>query len=430
MNIVEIINKKLTNKPLTEEEISFTVNGFVSEDSISDEEMTEWLKVVFEFGMNDDETFWYTKALVDSGDSLPLEDRVDKHSTGGIGDKVTLLLLPISMAMGMNMLKMSGRSLGFTGGTIDKFESFDNFNASLSIEEASKQVEKIGAAITGQTPNLTPADGKIYALRDVTGTVNSIPLIAASIMSKKIATGAKYILIDLKVGSGAFIKNMDDAMILGDTMKNIATKYGREVFILMTSMDRPLGQYIGNGAEVKEVIKILTGKSKDEDIYEVILKIATELAMKSKGLTEEETKVLFHEVIDSGQALEAFKELIAAQGGNPEQIHDLSYFTPYYRTVIKTNQAGYVKFNDVSDFGKALLEFGAGRIFKTDKIDHSAGIKIEKTFGEYVERYDTLFTLFSSTEPTEDQLENIKSIFNITKEKIDKENIIIGEIKW
>lgn len=430
MKINEITNKKINNKPLTKEEISYVVDGFVFKKTINDQEMTLWLKAIKDKGMTEEELIYYSESLISSGDVLPLVEMVDKHSTGGIGDKVSIILLPIIMAMDLNILKMSGRGLGFTGGTIDKFESLSGFNTELSIEAAKKQTNKIGGAITGQTPNLTPADGAIYALRDVTNTVDSKPLIAASIMSKKIATGAKYILIDLKVGSGAFVKNLDEAKELGEMMKLIGKAHKREVFILMTSMDRPLGNSIGNAVEIKEAVGFLKNFSKDQDTYDLIKKIATELYKKAKSTTNEVACELFDKVINNGKAFNKLKELVNEQGGNSEELDDLSYFEPKYRTIVKSNADGYVDFKDVSSFGSELLKFKAGRLNKNDEIYHSSGIKIFSNKGDKIEKYNPLYILYSENKPSKDDLENIREIFTISKEKPNKENIILGEITW
>ncbi|BDU67685.1 MAG: pyrimidine-nucleoside phosphorylase [Candidatus Tyloplasma litorale] len=426
MNIVEIIDKKSKKLSLTKEEIDFFVNGLMS-GIVKDYHAASLLMAIKINGFTDQETINYATALINSGETLPLKnDFVDKHSSGGIGDKTSIALLPILGAMNVKIFKISGRGLGFTGGTIDKLESIKGFNAELGIEKVYKMVEEIGISLTGQTPNLTPADGKIYSLRDITATVDSIPLIAASIISKKIASGAKNILIDMKIGSGAFMKNIEEGQELARLMKLIANKYNRNLFVLFSSMDQPLGFSVGNKLEVIEAIEFLKGNY-SIDFYELVKKISIELHSKSKNVSKEESEKIFEEVIKSGTAFKLQKEWFKRHGvSNYEKGIK---FEPKFKKIINSEEEGYVFFKNLKNLGNALIALKAGREFKNEKLDFDSGIKFLKKQGEKINKNEPLFEVTSSKEISEEIIQTILKVFDFTNDPIETK-VILGEVKW
>ena len=351
---------------------------------------------------------------------------VDKHSTGGIGDKTSIALLPILSAMGLKVSKISGRGLGYTGGTVDKLESVKGFNAELDLEEFDNMIKKIGLSLTGQTPKLTPADGKIYSLRDITGTVDSPHLIAASIISKKIASGAKNILIDMKVGSGAFVANISDAKHLAQLMKKIANHFGRNLFVLFSSMQQPLGFAIGNKNEVVEAIESLAGDW-PQDFYELIEKISIELYSKAKSCSEEEAKKKFDEVIQNGSATKKMMEWFKESG--VENFQDSTKFEPQERKTILSTSDGFISFGDIKKFGNALIKIKSGRTIKGEKLDFDSGIKLFVKTGDKVDVGDKLFEITSTNRIPKEVIEEITNSIIIGNKK--KENILIlGELGW
>ncbi len=399
MRIYDLIHKKREGEALTEEEIDFFVNGYVKEE-IPDYQISALLMAIYFKGMNDEELFFLTKAMAFSGDQLDLSQfsnqSVDKHSTGGVGDKTSLIVGPIVASVGAKLAKMSGRGLGHTGGTIDKLESIPGYRSMLSKEDFLKQVEQVGIAIVGQSGNLTPADKKIYALRDVTDTVDSIPLIASSIMSKKIAAGAHSIVLDIKVGSGAFMKSVKNAEILASKMLNIGHRYGRKMAAILTNMDVPLGHAVGNSLEVMEAVRVLQGKSSG-DLRDVCVEIAAQMISTSLNYSEAEAKVRALDALNSGRAFEKFKEWIAAQGGNVQSLLDFSLLPQaIYCMDVKSTSDGYIHCMNTEQIGIAAMILGAGRTSKVDPIDYGAGIEIYKKTGDYVHAGDTLCTVFSN----------------------------------
>lgn len=431
MNIVEIIDKKSENKSLSKEEIDFFIKGF-TEGTIPDYQISSLLMAIKINGMNDNEIFAYTESMIESGDTYNIkgDDLFDKHSTGGVGDKVSIALLPILGSMGLRTLKMSGRGLGFTGGTIDKLESIPGFKVKLSKKEAFDIVNnKSGLALTDSSNSIVPADKKIYALRDVTGTVDSIPLIAGSIMSKKIASGTKYIFIDLKVGLGAFMPTIEQATKLGNVMQKIGKHFRREVFIGMTSMNQPLGKFIGNSLEIAEAIEIIKGNGV-EDAHELIVKIASEIHSKIYNIKIEKSIELVKKVMIDGSALKMFSKWIIEQGGDIDYIMSKSFPESRISKKIKSPKSGFVTFSNVKDFGYSAIDIGAGRKLKTDKLDYHAGIEIHKKHGEYVEKNETLITVYSKSEVTEEFQKKILSNFNIVFKKPKLNKIILKEIRW
>lgn len=399
MRMYDIIKKKRDGGELTQQEIDFFIKGYV-DGSIPDYQASALCMAIFYSGMNERETADLTLAMAHSGDTVDLSRfgrlTADKHSTGGVGDKTTLIVAPIVASLGCIMAKMSGRGLGHTGGTIDKLESIEGFNTALSPEAFFSQVEKTGLAVVGQTGNLTPADKKLYALRDVTATVDSIPLIASSIMSKKLAAGAHTIILDVKCGSGAFMKTPDDAEALAREMVKIGNNCGRNTAAVITNMDRPLGNNIGNSLEVIEAIEVLKGNG-PEDLKAVCLALATQIVALSKGLSEADARQLAEDALCSGKALSKFKEWISSQGGNSDWIDNPELFPKaQYSYDIKATANGYISEMDAEAIGTASVILGAGRETANDTIDMSAGIILNKKTGDKVAEGETLATLHSN----------------------------------
>lgn len=390
MNIVEIINKKRLGKSLTKEELAYAFNGYLN-GVVRDYQMSSLLMAICINDMDDEEIFALTDIFIKSGDVLDLSEipgiKVDKHSTGGVGDKVTLIIGPIVASCGVCVPKMSGRGLGHTGGTLDKLESIKGFKVSLSEEEFINQVKKIGLAVIGQTRNLCPLDKVIYALRDVTGTTQSIPLIAASIMSKKIAGGADKILLDIKVGNGALMKNYDDANRLSMLMKRIGEHYHREVECELTDMNTPLGDNIGNALEVIEAMDILKGKK--GALYDLCYQVSAKMVSMAKEISLEDARVLVLNALESGKAYDKFLEFVKAQHGKIETLKISD------KTIdIKSNKKGTLKSINALKFGELSVTLGGGRRCKEDEIDHTVGIILKKHLGDTVDVDDTLCTLY------------------------------------
>ncbi len=397
MRMYDIIKKKRDGGELSQEEIEFFIKGYV-DGSIPDYQASAFCMAVFYTGMTEKETADLTLAMAHSGDTVDLSRfgnlTADKHSTGGVGDKTTLIVAPIAASLGCIMAKMSGRGLGHTGGTIDKLESIDGFNTALSPEDFFKQVEKTGIAVVGQTGNLTPADKKLYALRDVTATVDSMPLIASSIMSKKLAAGAHTIVLDVKCGSGAFMKTPEDAENLAREMVKIGNNCGRNTAAVITNMNRPLGNNIGNSLEVMEAIDVLTGNG-PEDLREVCLTLATQIVALSKNISETEARKLTEDALNSGKALKKFKEWIVSQGAKK----DMPVFKKAtHKHEIKSSVDGYIVKTDAEKIGISAVILGAGREKKDDTIDMSAGIILSKKTGDKVNKGDVIATLYSCNE--------------------------------
>ncbi len=426
INIVEIINNKSKGLSLSKEEINYFVRSVV-EGTIEDYQTSALLMAIKINGLNDEELIDYTRALVESGEQLPLnEELVDKHSSGGVGDKTSLILLPILGAMGVKVFKMSGRGLGFTGGTIDKLEAVDGFKTELTTDELNEMVEQIGISISGQTPNLTPADGKLYALRDVTGTVDSPELIAASIISKKIASGAKNILIDLKIGTGAFTKDVLEAEELARLMKLIANEFGRNLFVLFSSMDQPLGYMAGNMVEVIESIEFLKGVQ-SKDLAELIKKIATELYSKSMNVSIGKAEHRYNTVLEDGSALALQQKWFEKHGvTNFEKSTKLK---ARHTLAIVAEEDGYMCFDDTKAIGEILVDLKAGRRVKTDKLDYNAGVIFKVKNGEKVAKGDTLFMVTTTYADPKTVENSFKKAYSITEKPV-KHQIILGEVSW
>ena len=392
MNIIDIITKKRLGKILSEEEISYVIENYLN-GNIKDYQMSSLLMAILLKGMTDREIINLTDNMLNSGERLDLSmlgEVVDKHSTGGVGDKTTLIIAPLVSACGVNVLKMSGRGLGHTGGTIDKLESIPGFNVSISFEDCFRQVSDIGLAVVSQTANLVPADKKIYALRDVTGTVESLPLIASSIMSKKIASGAKKLVIDVKVGTGALIKNIKDAVKLSELMKTIGNSYGIEVVCVITNMDIPLGRNIGNALEVEEAMMLLQNKVKG-NLYDVCIELASQMVRLGLNITYGDAKDKVIENLDNGIAYKKFIEFVEYQNGDLSKLP--SSLNKYE---VKATKSGYISNLDALSLGKLSMKLGAGREFLEDELDYGAGIILNKTIKDKVEIGDTLMTLYTN----------------------------------
>ena len=401
MRMYDIILKKRANLPLTDEEIRFVIDGYVKGE-IPDYQVSALLMTIVFNGMNARELGTLTLAMAQSGNMVDLSNidgiTVDKHSTGGVGDKTTLIIAPLVAASGGKVAKMSGRGLGHTGGTIDKMESIPNLKVSLEQDAFINQVNKIGLAVIGQSEGLAPADKKLYALRDVTGTVDSIPLIASSVMSKKLASGAQAILLDVKVGSGAFMKNIEDARELAKAMVDIGKENGRSVKAILTDMDRPLGHAIGNALEIREVIDTLKGHGPEDLTHECII-MAAHMLVLSHICDYETALSRVQEALDSGAALERLRMMIDAQDGDSRVIDDESLLAIGKFTYdVTAPQDGYITHMNTEQCGIASVMLGAGRTVKDGPIDYSAGILMHKKTGDAVSMGERIATLYASDE--------------------------------
>lgn len=405
MVVVDIINKKRLGRALTYNELDYFFKGYLKGE-IKDYQMSSLLMAICIRGMSDEEIYALTKIFIESGDVLDFSDvpgiKVDKHSTGGVGDKTTLVIAPIVASLGIPVVKMSGRGLGYTGGTIDKLESIPGFRIDLSEEEVINQVKDIGVVVTGQTADLAPMDKVIYALRDVTGTVSSIPLIASSIMSKKIASGADKILIDIKVGKGALLKTKKDANKLSQLMIKIGKFYGREVRTIISDMNIPLGHAIGNSLEVLEAIDILRGKEKKSNLVDLCIELASEMVSMGKEIPIEDATKLVKKSIKNGSAYNKFLEMVDFQGGNIKGIKVNKKVQK-----IKSSKYGTIVGIDALEFGKLSVSLGAGRISKEDTIDYGVGIYLEKLVGQKVRKGDILARIYSDVKFEQTFIENI-----------------------
>lgn len=394
MRMFDVIMKKRNGGELTDEEIKEVIEGFVA-GKIPDYQMSALLMAIYYKGMSNRETVTLTMEMARSGDMLDLSGihgvKVDKHSTGGIGDKTTLIVGPMVASLGIPVAKMSGRGLGYTGGTIDKLESFDGFCTAMSLEEFTKHVNQNKFALTGQTGNLTPADKKIYALRDVTATVDSIPLIASSIMSKKIASGADVIVLDVKMGSGAFMKDLDSARKLARTMVDIGKGVGRKVVGIITDMDQPLGLAVGNALEVEEAIEVLKGRG-PSDVREICIVLGMYMVhLAQPDISLEKARELLTKSLDDGTALEKFTEFVRAQGGNPETVTNYDLLPHAKFTCgIRATKSGYVTHIEADEVGASSIILGAGREKKEDTINKAVGIVLNKKVNDYVEKGEVL----------------------------------------
>ena len=424
MTIIDIIEKKKKNKELNYEEIKFFIDGYL-DGSIKDYQASALLMAIYFNGMSDDETFNLTDVMLHSGNIIDLSNikgiKVDKHSTGGVGDKTTLILAPLVASTGVCVAKMSGRGLGHTGGTIDKLEAIAGFNTALSEDQFIRQVNEIGVAVTGQTGNVAPADKKLYALRDVTGTVNSIPLIASSIMSKKLASGADKIVIDLKLGNGALVNTLDDARKLGNLMVKIGKKAGKEVICFITNMDEPLGRNIGNGLEVIEAIEVLKGAGPD-DLKELIISLATEMVMLGKNISNEEAKKEVVVNLSNGKAYNKFLEFVKYQAGDINKINISNKIFS-----MKSNVQGFITSIDTLKLGELVRSLGAGRYGKDDVIDYGVGIVLNKKVGDFVLQNEEILKIYWNSKDV--SINDVFNCFRIENDYKEKQPLIYEIIK-
>ncbi|HAL09372.1 MULTISPECIES: pyrimidine-nucleoside phosphorylase [Mammaliicoccus] len=422
MRMVDVIAKKRDGKALTKEEIEYFVKGYTSGE-IPDYQASSLAMAIYFQDMTDDERAHLTMAMVESGDQIDLSEiegiKVDKHSTGGVGDTTTLVLAPLVAALDVPVAKMSGRGLGHTGGTIDKLEAVEGFHVEITEQDFINLVNKDKVAVIGQSGNLTPADKKLYSLRDVTGTVNSIPLIASSIMSKKIAAGADAIVLDVKTGAGAFMKTIEDSELLAHAMVKIGNNVGRNTMAIISDMSQPLGRAIGNGLEVKEAIETLKGEG-PEDLTELVLTLGSQmvvLAKKAETLDEAREKLL--EVIQNGKALEKFKVFLENQGGDGSVVEDLSKLPQaQYTFEVKAQESGYVSHIVADEIGVASMLLGAGRATKDDIIDLAVGLVLNKKVGDKVEKGESLVTIYANNKDVEDVESKILENITISDEQV------------
>ncbi|GAB6889319.1 pyrimidine-nucleoside phosphorylase [Geobacillus sp. FSL K6-0789] len=432
MRMVDLIAKKRDGKALTKEEIEWIVRGYTNGD-IPDYQMSALAMAIYFRGMTEEETAALTMAMVHSGEMLDLSSirgvKVDKHSTGGVGDTTTLVLGPLVASVGVPVAKMSGRGLGHTGGTIDKLESVPGFHVEISKDEFIRLVNENGIAIIGQTGDLTPADKKLYALRDVTATVNSIPLIASSIMSKKIAAGADAIVLDVKTGAGAFMKKLDEARRLARVMVDIGKRVGRRTMAVISDMSQPLGYAVGNALEVKEAIETLKGNG-PHDLTELCLTLGSHMVyLAEKAPSLDEARRLLEEAIRSGAAIAAFKTFLAAQGGDASVVDDLDKLPKAaYTSTVTAAADGYVAEMAADDIGTAAMWLGAGRAKKEDVIDLAVGIVLHKKIGDRVQKGEALATIHSNRPDVLDVKEKIEAAIRLSPQPVARPPLIYETI--
>lgn len=428
MNVYEIIDKKKRGLELNQTEIEYLINGYVNNE-IPDYQISAWLMAVYFRGMTDRELLALTNCMTKSGEIVDLSSimgvKVDKHSTGGVGDKVTLVVAPIVAACGGKVAKMSGRGLGFTGGTIDKLEAIPGLKTALAEEDFFNMVNEIGLAVMGQSADIAPADKKLYALRDVTATVDSIPLIASSIMSKKLAAGSDKIVLDVTVGSGAFMKDKENAVQLAEKMVAIGNGAGKKTVAILTNMDVPLGKMVGNNLEVVEAIETLKGRG-PEDLIAVVVEIASTMLYLAQIGTKEECMKKVKRVIADGSALEKLKLMVERQGGDGSYIENPDQFEKaIYQHEIIANNSGYIGKINTEECGKAAVLLGAGREVKDDPIDMTAGIQFNKKTGDAVKQGDIVAIAYSSSkEKLQQGVQKISDIYDI----VDKRPQVVPEI--
>lgn len=418
MTILDVIEKKKNKQELSGEEIRFFVDGFTN-GTIPDYQISALLMAILLNGMTDRETFDLTDAMLHSGDIVDMSrlggQVCDKHSTGGIGDSTTLALAPILACCGVYVAKMSGRGLGFTGGTIDKLESIPHFDTALSEEEFFDVVKRVGCAVIGQTANLAPADKKLYALRDVTGTVNSIPLICSSIMSKKLASGSDVILLDVKYGSGAFMPTKESALELAQKMVEIGSRAGKKIGALITDMEQPLSDYVGNALEVIGIVQVLKGSK--SRLYREIREVAVKLLCLSGKYTEQEAVCVFQNAIDSGNALKKFAEMVEAQHGDSTYVLNPEKFELGCKKEVLAQSDGFVVSVNAADIGRAVTLLGGGRMKKDDAVDFSVGVVMKVELGSFVKKGDVLCEVYHREKGVDDAVALLEKSIHLGDEK-------------
>lgn len=434
MNPVEIIRKKRDGEILTAKEIQYFVTGFTNGE-IPDYQVSAFAMAVYFMGFNDDELFQFTKQMIETGDiinhGVSTVNYVDKHSTGGVGDKLTLVVAPIVAACGLKMPKMSGKGLSFSGGTIDKLESIKGFKVDINKTDFLKQIDEIGLGIIGQSDNIAKSDKQLYGIRDVTATVESIPLIASSIVSKKIASGSKNIVFDVKVGIGAFMKDIKSGIALARTLVDLVKDFGGKSVAVVTNMNNPLGHYVGNSLEIMEVVECLKGKL-PKDIEELVYELSGQLLIiggKANNMIEAKKKVI--EKINSGEALNKFKELIEYQGGDSSFLNNYSELPQAkFKIEVKSDYEGFLSFIDAEKIGMLSLNIGAGRMEKNDSIDYSAGIYIPLKINDQVVKGDIIGIIYHSMENLEVKriVRNYKSAFTFQENPLENTSMIFSVI--
>ncbi|MEK4228900.1 pyrimidine-nucleoside phosphorylase [Solibacillus sp. FSL H8-0538] len=428
MRMVDIIEKKRNGGELSKEEIRFFVNGY-TDGQVPDYQASALCMAIYFQDMNDRERADLTMAMVESGDQIDLSSiegiKVDKHSTGGVGDTTTLPLAAMVAAVGVPVAKMSGRGLGHTGGTIDKLEAIKGFHVELTSEQFAKQVNDLKMAVIGQSGNLTPADKKLYALRDVTGTVSSIPLIASSIMSKKIAAGADAIVLDVKTGDGAFMKTVEDSKLLAEAMVKIGNNVGRNTMAIISDMSQPLGYAIGNALEVQEAIDTLKGHG-PADLNELCYTLGSQMVvLGGKAATIEEARTMLEEVVANGAALEVLKKFITAQGGDASVVDDPSRLPQAkFQIDVPAKEAGYVSKIEADDIGTAAMLLGAGRATKDSEIDLAVGLVLRKKVGDSVAKGESLVTIYANSEDIGEVIEKIYAHIHLSPEQVTAPKLI------
>ena len=427
MNIIEIIEKKRDNLPLSEEEINYWIKG-LCDGSIADYQSSALLMAIYFNGMDEKETFYLTKAMTYSGDMLDFSQiegiKVDKHSSGGVGDKTSIALMPLVAACGAKVAKMSGGALGFMGGTVDKLSSIPGMNVFLPVDKIIEQVKEIGIAMVGQTGNLCPADKKIYALRDVTATVNSMPLIVSSIMSKKLACGDDVIILDVKFGDGSAMVRIEDAEKLARSMISVGKQYGKNIGACLTSMVQPLGKAIGNALEVKEAIDTLHGKGPD-DFTQLVYESGAHLLSKAGLYTYDEALKAMKEKIENNEAAELLKTMIYKQGGDGRVVDDTSLLPQAeYVTEMKAEESGYIASLGSRALGELSMDLGAGRKSAEDEIDYAVGIVLNKKVGDYVEKGDILAFVHHNRPLDKTWLDKYSTVTEYSDEPVQKPEII------
>lgn len=423
MRFIDIIEKKKLKEELTDEEIQFFVDG-VTDDSIEDYQIAALLMAIRLNGMTEHETAKLAEAMMHSGDVIDLSEiegiKSDKHSTGGVGDKTSMALGAMVAACGLKLAKMSGRGLGHTGGTLDKLKSIEGFNIALTEEEFKKQVNEIGLAIIGQTGDLVPADKKLYALRDVTATVDSIPLIASSIMSKKLASGSDTILLDVKYGEGAFMHTVEDAKKLANAMISIGKKLGKNTMAMITDMNQPLGNTIGNALEVREAIETVKGEG-PKDFTELCMCAGEIMLMQAgKADSKEEARAMLEEAVKSGKAYEKLEKMVEYQGGNVEQIRNTDLLPQAkFKTEMLSEEEGYIENIHSMGLGIQAMKLGAGRAKKTDPINYAVGLEMNVKKGDYVKKGDLLCTVYHDEELTDEWKKEFYDTFTFTDKEVE-----------
>jgi pyrimidine-nucleoside phosphorylase len=434
MNAVNLIRKKREGKTLKEEEIDFLISGF-TKNKIPDYQFSAFLMAAYLRGMNSKETSYLTNSTLHSGKVLNLSSipgiKIDKHSTGGVGDKTSLIIAPIAAAAGVRVPMISGRGLGHTGGTLDKLESIPGFKTNLSINKYKNVLKKYGAVLIGQTEDIAPADKMIYALRDVTATIESIPLIVASIMSKKLAEGIDGLVLDVKTGNGAFMQKEKDAVALANSLISIAKAFSKKVIVFITDMNQPLGNYIGNWLEVYESILVLKGERK-KDLYELCIKLAGAMIyLGEKAKTQQEGERIAEEKINDGSAFKKFLEIVAAQGGDTSYIEDpANYQKPKFKKKVRSTVGGYLRSMNTLELGLAAVELGSGRMKKDDKINSKAGIIFNHKIGDEIRGGDVIAEIFSDNKNSILSVEKkFNRIVKISNEKVNPPKLIKKIIK-